>query len=77
MKDPQILSTFEGHGPRRKALPVAQPLVFDACQVSVILRAVLYVEAVLAVALGYAQYGWPGAAMVATSTNFLIMVGSV
>lgn len=53
MKDPQILSTFEAGGPRRKALPVARPLVFDACQVSVILRAVLYVEAVLAVALMY------------------------
>lgn len=53
MKDPQILSTFEGHGPRTQARAIAQPLVFDACQVGVILRAVLYVEAVLSVALMY------------------------
>lgn len=51
MKDSQILSTFaelrRGAAPQR-----AQPaLVFDACEVGVILRAVLYVEAVVAVGL--------------------------
>jgi len=54
MKDSQILSTLNGsampHAPRRAA-PV---LVFDACRASVVLRAVLYVEVVLAVALMFA-----------------------
>jgi two-component system sensor histidine kinase AlgZ len=46
MRDSQILSTFaERKLPRapRRAAPV---LVFDACQIGVVLRAVLYVEAV-------------------------------
>ncbi|WP_028603023.1 sensor histidine kinase [Ottowia thiooxydans] len=54
MKDPQILSIFQGPGPTHGADAATRPLVFDACQVSVILRAVLYVETVLAVALMYA-----------------------
>ena len=57
MKDSQILSTLA-----EQALPPAPPraapvLVFDACQVGVILRAVLYVEAVVAVALMYTAAG--------------------
>ena len=52
MKDSQILSTFDE---RRRARPAraraSAPLVFDACQASVVLRAVLYVEGVLAVGL--------------------------
>jgi two-component system sensor histidine kinase AlgZ len=55
MKDSQILSVFE----ETSALPVvdgpADPavdsLVFDACHVGVVLRAVLFVEAVVAVAV--------------------------
>jgi two-component system sensor histidine kinase AlgZ len=49
MKDSQILSTFhEGADPVVQARP-AQALVFDACHVGVILRAVLYVETVMSV----------------------------
>ena len=49
MKDTQILSTFQESAP-----PTAEPargrvLVFDACHVGVVLRAVLFVEAVVAV----------------------------
>lgn len=52
MNDSQILSAF--HPPADSAAAVSPPgaaptLVFDACQVGVILRAVLFVEAVLAV----------------------------
>ncbi|HOM22045.1 MAG TPA: histidine kinase, partial [Ottowia sp.] len=53
MQDSRILSTFgERKTPPqpRQAPPV---LVFDACQVGVILRAVLYVEAVIGVGLMY------------------------
>lgn len=53
MQDPQILST-----PTRRAALVppragASVLVFDACEAGVVLRAVLYVEAVLAAGLMY------------------------
>mgnify|MGYP006147203931 CR=1 FL=1 len=49
MKDSQILSTFqEGAAPVAQARP-ARALVFDACHVGVILRAVLYVETVMSV----------------------------
>ena len=49
MNDSQILSTFQD-----RARPVAPPrdadaLVFDACHVGVILRAVLFVMTVVAV----------------------------
>jgi two-component system sensor histidine kinase AlgZ len=49
MKDPQILSTFQEASaiPRRGRSTAV--LVFDACQPGVVLRAVLFVEAVLAV----------------------------
>jgi len=49
MKDSQILSTFqEGAAPMAPARP-ARALVFDACHVGVILRAVLFVETVMSV----------------------------
>jgi two-component system sensor histidine kinase AlgZ len=48
MNDSQILSTF--HETRREPARVRRALVFDACQVGVVLRAVLFVEAVVAVA---------------------------
>ncbi len=64
MKEPQILSTFaDGTLPgvasaaTRATHEPARPLIFDACQVSVVLRAVLYVEAVLGVALMYVAAG--------------------
>ncbi|MBC7378692.1 MAG: histidine kinase, partial [Burkholderiaceae bacterium] len=51
MKDSQILSTFQ-ELPVPHQAPAAQPrrsaLVFDACSVGVVLRAVLFVEAVVA-----------------------------
>jgi len=51
MKDSQILSTFQ-ELPLPHQAPAAQPrrsaLVFDACSVGVVLRAVLFVEAVVA-----------------------------
>lgn len=60
MEDTQILSVFQesaqppgGAGPAR---PPADALVFDACHVGVVLRAVLFVEAVIAVA---AMFGSP------------------
>ncbi len=49
MKDSQILSTFQepaGAAPARQA---RRPLLFDACHVGVVLRAVLFVEAAVAV----------------------------
>ncbi len=49
MKDSQILSTFqEGASPVAPARP-ERALVFDACHIGVILRAVLFVETVMAV----------------------------
>ena len=53
MKEPQILSTFQEPAaptPRRRARGRANAvLVFDACQPGVVLRAVLFVETVMAV----------------------------
>lgn len=52
MKDTQILSTFQELSATPSAAPVPRParvLVFDACHVGVILRAVLFVETVVAV----------------------------
>ena len=70
VRDSQILSTFA----ERKLLPPvprapAPVLVFDACQVGVILRAVLYVEAVIAIGLMYVASGtadWLGRVAVVT-----------
>ncbi|MDO5626355.1 MAG: histidine kinase [Pseudomonadota bacterium] len=63
MKDSQILSTFAERKRPRAAPKPAPVLVFDACQAGVILRAVLYVEAVVAVGLMYISQGlldWVG-----------------
>src|ERR1700752_1958610 len=46
MNDSQILSTFQEPAPA--AAPARRP-VFDACHVGVVLRAVLFVEAVMAI----------------------------
>lgn len=56
MNDSQILSTFnEG---RRPTLPPRRPaLVFDACQLGVVLRAVLFVEAVMSVGAMFSTTG--------------------
>lgn len=54
MEDSQILSTFHEASPvsgnPASARPGVDVLVFDACHVGVVLRAVLFVEAVVAVA---------------------------
>jgi two-component system, LytTR family, sensor histidine kinase AlgZ len=49
MKDSQILSTFQDAPALALQQPRARALVFDACHVGVILRAVLFVETVMAV----------------------------
>ncbi|TFZ02481.1 sensor histidine kinase [Ramlibacter henchirensis] len=50
MKDSQILSAFSDlPDPRRVAAARRQVLLFDACQVGVVLRAVLFVESVVGV----------------------------
>ncbi|MBS0316111.1 MAG: histidine kinase [Proteobacteria bacterium] len=58
MRDSQILSAFSDlPAPGADPLPAAAPaatLVFDACHVGVILRAVLFVEAVVGVGLMFA-----------------------
>ena len=57
VKDSQILSTFTERTLPRARAKAAPVLVFDACQVGVILRAVLYVEVVVAVGLMYVASG--------------------
>ncbi len=49
MKDSKILSVFAELSPARATAVKAQVLVFDACHVGVVLRAVLFVEVVVAV----------------------------
>ncbi|MGI9134994.1 MAG: sensor histidine kinase [Rhodoferax sp.] len=69
MKDTQILSAFQDLAPATAAAPVPAALVFDACQIGVVLRAVLLVEVVLAVALmfGAASFtDWVGRVALAT-----------
>ncbi|MEO8543918.1 MAG: histidine kinase [Betaproteobacteria bacterium] len=49
MKDSEILSTFHELEPQREPAPPPRPLIFDACQLGVLLRAVLFVELVMAI----------------------------
>jgi two-component system sensor histidine kinase AlgZ len=49
MKDSQILSTFQDSTASAAPPLLARPMVFDACHVGVVLRTVLFVEAVLGV----------------------------
>ncbi len=70
MQDSRILSSFTDLAPRQVRRQPAPVLVFDACQVGVILRAVLYVEAVVAVGLMFATDGltqWLAAVGLVTS----------
>jgi len=53
MQDSKILSAFAELSPARAAAVKAQVLVFDACTVGVVLRAVLFVEVVVAVGAMY------------------------
>lgn len=70
MNDNQILSTFQELTP---AVPTAQPapvLVFDACHIGVVLRAVLFVEVSLAVVCMYGAISlWDWVARVALVTG--------
>ena len=63
MKDTEILSTFQELDARARPPGVQQPLVFDACHVGVVLRAVLFVELVVGVG---AMFG------TATATDWLV-----
>ena len=56
MNDSQILSAFH-EGPREAPARAQSALVFDACQVGVVLRAVLFVEAVAGVAAMFGSAG--------------------
>ncbi len=49
MKDTQILSAFHDPAPPASEAEPPRALVFDACHVGVVLRAVLFVEAVVAI----------------------------
>jgi len=58
MKDSQLLSAFQEIS--RPPLPAKkrENLIFDACQVGVVLRAVLFVEAVMGVGALFFSTGW-------------------
>ena len=49
MKDSEILSTFHELDAQRAAAQPQRALIFDACQLGVLLRAVLFVELVMAI----------------------------
>ncbi len=57
MEDTQILSTLQELAPNAGPSSSAQVLVFDACQTGVVLRAVLFVEAAIAVVLMFGSQG--------------------
>ena len=59
MKDTQILSAFQELAPARGGAVGAKPLVFDACSLGVVLRAVLFVELSVAVVVMF----FPGGLM--------------
>jgi two-component system sensor histidine kinase AlgZ len=60
MDDSKLLSAFQelSRAPAPKVAPPRHDLIFDACQLGVVLRAVLFVEAVMAVG---AMFGTRGA----------------
>lgn len=58
MQDSQIFSTFQEQPRPVASLPAASHLVFDACHVGVVLRAVLFVEAVVVVAAMFGAGGF-------------------
>ncbi|MBC5768348.1 histidine kinase [Ramlibacter albus] len=61
MDDSQILSTFQelpGTARQRQQRAPQQVPVFDACQIGVVLRAVLFVEATVAAAALFSAGGW-------------------
>jgi two-component system sensor histidine kinase AlgZ len=58
MKDTQILSAFQDLVPEQPPAVPPRRLVFDACHVGVVLRAVLFVEAVVAVGAMFGASGF-------------------
>ncbi len=57
MKDTQILSAFQDLGPATEPPGLRPALVFDACQIGVVLRAVLFVETCVAVGVLFTPGG--------------------
>ncbi len=57
MQDTQILSAFQELPPTADGARLAPTLVFDACQMGVVLRAVLFVELALAVGVMFTANG--------------------
>ncbi len=57
MEDTQILSTLHELAPQEAAAPPERALVFDACQIGVVLRAVLFVEVAIAGAVMFGSQG--------------------
>ncbi|MEY4346348.1 MAG: hypothetical protein RL032_2180 [Pseudomonadota bacterium] len=58
MKDTQILSAFQELTSVPADQAVSQALVFDACQMGVVLRAVLFVELAIGVVVGFFAAGF-------------------
>ena len=58
MKDTQILSAFQELSPEETPAEQAPALVFDACQMGVVLRAVLFVELLVGVAVMFGSAGF-------------------
>nr|WP_315464020.1 histidine kinase [uncultured Rhodoferax sp.] len=70
MNDNQILSTFQDLTPAAPAAPPAPVLVFDACHVGVVLRAVLFVElSLFVVCMFFASDIWDWVVRVALVTG--------
>ena len=59
MEDSQLLSAFPDRSPATLSAGLS-PMVFDACQIGVVLRAVLFVELVVAVAAMYGSISFIG-----------------
>ncbi len=59
MKDAEILSTFLELDPAAHKAAEAAPLVFDACHIGVVLRAVLFVQLVMGVGAMFAAASVP------------------
>ena len=57
MKDTEILSTFLELDPQAASAGAERVLVFDACQVGVVLRAVLFVELVMGIGAMFGAAG--------------------
>ena len=58
MKDSQILSTLQDLPAQSLSASPPAPLLYDACHVGVVLRAVFFVEAVVGVAALYGTANW-------------------